>query len=69
MTLERAAELVSALRVAYPQDETAPDLFAHFVDHFDLQGETQLKQFAELCGFRVAYGVRKMEGVDNVRDD
>jgi hypothetical protein len=59
MTLERAAELVSALRVAYPQDETAPDLFAHFVDHFDLQSETQLKQFAELCGFMVATNVSR----------
>lgn len=59
MTLERAAELVSALRVAYPQDETATDLFAHFVDHFDLQSETQLKQFAELCGFMVATNVSR----------
>lgn len=65
MTLERAAELVSALRVAYPQDETAPDLFAHFVEHFDLRGETQLKQFAELCGFTVVHSVRKVEGVNN----
>jgi len=59
MTLERAAELVSALRVAYPLDETATDLFAHFVDHFDLQSETQLKHFAELCGFRVATNVSR----------
>jgi hypothetical protein len=59
MTLERAAELVSALRVAYPLDETATDLFAHFVEHFDLQSETQLKQFAELCGFMVAVNVSR----------
>jgi len=65
MTIERAAELVSALRVAYPRDETATDLFAHFVEHFDLRGEAQLKQFAELCGFMVAHSVRKLEGVDN----
>lgn len=59
MTLERAAELVSALRVAYPRDETATDLFAHFVDHFDLQSEAQLKQFAELCGFMIATNVSR----------
>jgi len=53
------------LRVAYPRDETATDLFTHFVDHFDLQGEVQLKQFAELCGFMVVHSVRKVEGVDN----
>ena len=65
MTLERAAELVSALRVAYPQADTATDLFAHFVEHFDLRGETQLKQFAELCGFMVVHSVRKVEGAEN----
>lgn len=61
MTLERAAELVSALRVADPQDEATTDLFAHFVDHFGLQSETQLKQFAELCGFVVVHSVRRVE--------
>jgi hypothetical protein len=59
MTLERAAELVSTLRVAYWQNETATDLFAHFVDHFDLRSETQLCRFAELCGFRVATNVSR----------
>ena len=60
MTLERAAELVSALRVAEPNSPAAPDLFSHFVDYFNLQGEEKLTQFAELCGFRIACDVSRV---------
>jgi hypothetical protein len=60
MTLERAAELVSALRVAEPNSPAAPDLFSHFVDYFNLQGEKKLTQFAELCGFVIACAVSRV---------
>ena len=52
MTLERASELVSELT-----GDAKCDLFMHFVDFFSLSTESQLENFAVLCGFVVARNV------------
>ena len=60
MTLERASELVSALREACaPPDTKATDLFCFFVDTLGMWGDT-ITQFAEMCGFGVAVNVRRV---------
>jgi len=53
MTIERASELVSKLRVnqVLPEDLAAIHLFNHFVQYFDLQ-EEQIGSFAILCGYK-----------------
>ena len=53
MTIERASELVKALRRAGKRSESI-DLFAHFVDYFDIQ---DVRQFAIWCGYPIAVGV------------
>lgn len=57
MTLERASELVVAIsnidrinRMDGFVGTKAPDLFAHFVEFFQMNDE-QIMEFAELCGF------------------
>lgn len=58
MTLERASELVVAIsnidkinRIETGELGTkAPDLFAHFVEFFQMNDE-QIMEFAGLCGF------------------
>lgn len=56
MTLERAAELVAALRNR--ENCNAEDLFSHFVDYFNLGGAEQLENFASMCGYMIARNVR-----------
>lgn len=48
MTLERASEIVQSLREN--NIDHAQDLFAHFVNYFDLTDEN-IKYFAVLCGY------------------
>lgn len=65
MTLERASELVSALREVFaPPDTKATDLFCHFVDSLGLWGDT-IVQFAEMCGFGI---VARVQRVDEAED-
>jgi hypothetical protein len=52
MTLERAAELVASLRKI--DEMAAIDLFCHFDDFFNFQGERSITQFAVLCGYTIA---------------
>jgi hypothetical protein len=62
MTLEKASELVSALRERNLLDNKAEDLFEHFVDTFGLSMESALsiETFAEMCGYGIAIEVRKV---------
>lgn len=54
MTLEKASELVSALRLSCPPPSTkAEDLFDHFVDLLKLESQKQLETFARMCGYGV----------------
>lgn len=55
MTLEKASELVNALREL--RDGKAEELFDHFVDFFSLHSQAQLEMFAELCGYGVLRNV------------
>jgi len=52
MTLEKASELVSALRDACPPPSTkAEDLFDHFVEILGLETREELEMFALMCGY------------------
>ena len=55
MTLEKASEIVNALREL--RDGKAEELFDHFVDFFGLKTQAQLEMFAELCGYGVLRNV------------
>lgn len=55
MTLERASEIVMATRKS--DREAAMDLFAHFVEHFNLGGE-RITTFAVLCEYPIAFDIR-----------
>lgn len=59
LTLERASELVSALR-ASDDPLKAVSLFDHFVDFFKIE-EDALIDFAILCGYLVAGNVMLAE--------
>ncbi len=60
MTLERASELVSALReMCPPPDTKAPELFDYFVEALNISDD-KLEQFAVLCGFQVVTNVELM---------
>lgn len=81
ITLERASEMVSALReLCPPTDTKATDLFDYFVDTLALDGQAALEQFAVLCGFQVVTSVaplfvpweevwKELEFPDNERND
>lgn len=57
MTLERASELVSALReLCPPPDTKAPELFDYFVEVLSISDD-KLEEFAALCGFQVVTNV------------
>lgn len=71
LTLERASELVSALReAAAPDDEIAArrglDLFRHFGEFFELSG-VQVVDFTVMCGYLTPANV--MYQKDNDNDD
>lgn len=52
MTLEKASELVSALReVCSPPCTKAEDLFSHFVEALGLETQEELEMFAVMCGY------------------
>jgi hypothetical protein len=52
MTLEKASELVNALREAYkPPCTKAEDLFEHFVEALGLETQEELEMFAVMCGY------------------
>lgn len=52
MTLEKASELVSALRDACPPPCTkAEELFDHFVETLNLETQDELEMFALMCGY------------------
>jgi hypothetical protein len=63
MTLERASEMVSKMRLI---DGTAAiDLFCHFDDVFQLNdgmyrndGGEAITRFAEMCGYSIAVGLK-----------
>lgn len=61
MTLERATEIVSALREAGNAD-AAIDLFSHFEEYFRVaeRGPDALENFAVMCGFPIARDVRPL---------
>lgn len=63
MTLEKASELVSALRERNLLDNKAEDLFEHFVDCFGLSMDStvSIESFAEMCGYGIAGQVRKVD--------
>lgn len=71
ISLERAAEIVSTLRVLHNEKKLEGmehiDLFCHFDDIFRLSERDKsgklITRFAELCGFPVASDVH-IEGVD-----
>lgn len=52
MTLERASEIVNALREARSGTK-AEDLFSHFVDVLKLENQDELEMFAEMCGYGI----------------
>lgn len=59
MTLEKASELVDAMRRAYPAPHTkAEDLFEHFVCALNLRTDDEIEMFAIMCGYEVARDVR-----------
>lgn len=69
MTLERASELVSALREACgPTDTKATDLFSYFVDSLGLWGDP-IVQFAEMCGFGIVARVTRVEAPEEAQAD
>jgi hypothetical protein len=57
MTLERASEIVAAVS----EFQKKCDLFAHFVDVFDL-GMPRIETFAQMCGYAIARDIRPAEG-------
>lgn len=55
MTLERASELVKALKKHQtPLDNKAIDLLEHFVNNFGLRSNQEIKMFANMCGYENA---------------
>ena len=61
MTLEKASELVSALRERNLRDNKAEDLFEHFVDTFGLSMDStiSIESFAVMCGYGIAVDISK----------
>lgn len=52
MTLERASELVKAMKDAYPHPDTkSVDLFRHLAGVMSFSHVEQVELFAEMCGF------------------
>lgn len=52
MTLERASELVNAMRTAYPHpDSKAPELFQHFASILTFRSADDVEMFARMCGY------------------
>lgn len=59
MTLEKASELVGALRERSPKMDTkAEDLFEYFVCALGLGSLEEIEMFAVMCGYKVAREVR-----------
>lgn len=52
MTLERASELVNAMREAYPYpDNKAAELFQHFASILSFRSAADVEMFARMCGY------------------
>lgn len=52
MTLERASELVKAMKEAYPHpDGRSVELFKHFAGLMNFAHIEHVEMFAEMCGF------------------
>lgn len=52
MTLEKASELVNAMRIAYPSpDRKAADLFQHFAGILSFRHAGDVEMFARMCGY------------------
>ena len=52
MTLEKASELVNALRLAYPSpDRKAAELFQHFASILNFRSADDVEMFAKMCGY------------------
>lgn len=52
MTLERASELVNAMRLAYPHpDGKAAELFQHFASILTFRNASDVEMFARMCGY------------------
>lgn len=60
ITLERASEIVNALRsVSEGLDTKAEDLFSHFVDFLGLETQEEQEMFAIMCGYEVVTEVSR----------
>lgn len=49
MTLEKASEIVNALREHHP--DKAIELFQHFASFLTFRNADDVEMFAEMCGF------------------
>lgn len=53
MTIERASELVNAMRIAYPMPDTkAQQLFEHFFNLMKFKTANEVVMFVEMCGYQ-----------------
>lgn len=56
MTLERASELVKAMKDAYPYPDTkSVDLFRHLAGAMNFHCVEHVEMFAEMCGFETKF--------------
>jgi len=61
MTVERASEIVSALREAPDTGTKEYELFEHFLDYFGFTSPEKQVWFANLCGFDLARLANEIE--------
>lgn len=61
MTVEKASEIVSALRTAPNTGTNEYELFCHFIDYFGFKTPEKQEMFARLCGYGVARFVEVIE--------
>jgi len=54
MTVERASEIVSALRETADTGTKEYELFCHFIDYFGFTSPEKQSWFTGLCGYGVA---------------
>jgi len=61
MTVEKASELVSALREAPDTGTAEYDLFEHFIDYFGFTSQRKQEWFASLCGYGIARNIKHID--------
>ena len=64
MTVEKASEIVSALRTAPNTGTNEYELFGHFIDYFGFKTPEKQAWFATLCGYGVARFVEIIDDED-----